>query len=91
MKKIKSAIVVVMLGWFGWAAPSTAAFPEKPLRLIVPFPAGGAADFMARGMALRLGAELGQPITIDNNATAAHAPKLSQPGNELSYIDLRNP
>ncbi len=74
MKKIKHVIAIAILGWVGWASPSMAAFPDKPLRLIVPFPAGGAADFMARGMALRLGTELGQPITIDNRGGAGGAP-----------------
>lgn len=47
-----------------------AAFPDKPLKLIVPFPAGGAADVMARGMAQQWGAELGQTIIIDNRGGA---------------------
>jgi tripartite-type tricarboxylate transporter receptor subunit TctC len=51
-----------------------AAFPDKPLRLIVPFPAGGAADVMARGMAQRLGTELGQQVIIDNRGGAGGAP-----------------
>jgi tripartite-type tricarboxylate transporter receptor subunit TctC len=42
--------------------------------MIVPFPAGGAADVMARGMALRLGIELGQAIIIDNRGGAGGAP-----------------
>lgn len=74
MKKIKLAIVVGLLSGFGWVAPSAAAFPEKPVRMIVPFPAGGAADVMARGMALRLGIELGQAIIIDNRGGAGGAP-----------------
>lgn len=49
---------------------ASAAFPDKPLRLIVPFPAGGAADVMARGMAQRLGTELGQQLVIDNRGGA---------------------
>jgi tripartite-type tricarboxylate transporter receptor subunit TctC len=47
-----------------------AAFPDKPIRLIVPFPPGGAADVMARGMAQRMGQELGQQIIIDNRGGA---------------------
>jgi len=47
-----------------------AAFPERPLRLVVPFPAGGAADLMARGLAQHLGEQLGQQVVIDNRGGA---------------------
>lgn len=47
-----------------------AEFPERPLRLIVPFPAGGAGDVMARGMAKGLGTELGQQVIVDNRGGA---------------------
>ncbi|HEU0201218.1 MAG TPA: tripartite tricarboxylate transporter substrate binding protein [Burkholderiaceae bacterium] len=47
-----------------------ADFPERPVRLIVPFPAGGAADIMARGMAQRQGTELGTTVIIDNRGGA---------------------
>lgn len=74
MIEIKSAIVAALWACLAWAVPSMAAFPDKPLRMIVPFPAGGAADYMARGMALRLAAELGQPVIIDNRGGAGGAP-----------------
>lgn len=47
-----------------------AAFPERPLRLVVPFPAGGAADLMARGLAQHMGEQLGQQVVIDNRGGA---------------------
>jgi len=49
-------------------APAAVAadFPQRPLKLVVPFTAGGAADVMARGMAQRLGEELGQQVIVDN-------------------------
>lgn len=41
-------------------------FPERPITLIVPFPAGGPADGLARAFAEGLGSELGQSIIVDN-------------------------
>ncbi len=67
MNTLRSAFCAVLLCLSGLAA---AAFPDKAIRLIVPFPAGGAADVMARGMAQRLGHELGQQIVIDNRGGA---------------------
>lgn len=47
-----------------------AAFPDRPLRLVVPFPAGGAADVMARGLAHHMGEQLGQQVVIENRGGA---------------------
>ncbi|WP_280151964.1 tripartite tricarboxylate transporter substrate binding protein [Piscinibacter sp. XHJ-5] len=71
MKALKTALAATLLAACGLAV---AAFPDKPIRLIVPFPAGGAADVMARGMAQRLGSELGQQIIVDNRGGAGGAP-----------------
>jgi tripartite-type tricarboxylate transporter receptor subunit TctC len=47
------------------------SYPTRPITMIVPFPAGGATDTLARLLAERLRASLGQPIIIENVAGAA--------------------
>ena len=46
-------------------------FPSRPIRLIVPVPPGGGADFVARGYAQRLTESLGQQVVVDNRGGAA--------------------
>ncbi|MGO4609918.1 Bug family tripartite tricarboxylate transporter substrate binding protein [Variovorax sp. 2RAF20] len=52
------------------AGDGPGGYPDKPVRLIVPFLAGGATDLMARGMAQKLSEAIGQPVMIDNRAGA---------------------
>ena len=66
MDRCRLALCAALLAFCSLAA----AYPDKPIRLVVPFPAGGAADVMARGMAQRLASEIGQPLVIDNRGGA---------------------
>jgi tripartite-type tricarboxylate transporter receptor subunit TctC len=52
------------------AAPASAAFPDRPIKIIVGFPAGGPLDTHGRLLADKLQAALGQPIVIDYKAGA---------------------
>src|SRR5437868_13017889 len=50
--------------------PARAAYPEKPIRLIVPFAAGGNADFVGRLVGDSMAKTLGHPIVVENRAGA---------------------
>src|SRR6267378_169893 len=50
----------------GWAQP----YPAKPIRIIVPFPAGGTADIMARVVGQKMTETWGQQVVIDNRSGA---------------------
>jgi tripartite-type tricarboxylate transporter receptor subunit TctC len=63
------ACVFAMTGFSSGA--SAQSFPSKQLTLIVPFPAGGPSDALARAVSLRMGKELGQAIVIENVSGAS--------------------
>jgi tripartite-type tricarboxylate transporter receptor subunit TctC len=51
-------------------SPATADYPERPIRLLLPFPAGGAVDLVARIVTARMAEELGRPFVIENKTGA---------------------
>jgi len=53
------------------AASAQAAFPERPITLVVPYAPGGSADALARVLAVRVGAKLGTTVIVDNRPGAS--------------------
>jgi tripartite-type tricarboxylate transporter receptor subunit TctC len=70
LKKVICALVVLAaLDLAGNSMPAQAAsYPSRPIKLIVPFAAGGVGDVLARILGERASAELGQPVIIDNRS-----------------------
>ena len=62
--------VMATLGWLVVGNTALAAYPEKPIRVVIGFPAGGPLDQHARLLTDRLQAVLGQPIIIDYKSGA---------------------
>jgi tripartite-type tricarboxylate transporter receptor subunit TctC len=68
MRALKALLAVIVLAATGPALAQ--AWPNKPIRLVVNFPPGGAADQIARSVGVPLGEALGQPIVIENRPGA---------------------
>jgi tripartite-type tricarboxylate transporter receptor subunit TctC len=70
---VRSVLLGALLASFlpvGWAQSPAQAYPNKPVRLIVPFAPGGFTDVVARILGLRLSAAMGQQFVIENKAGA---------------------
>lgn len=71
-----------------------AAYPDKPLRMVVPWAAGGSTDALARAIAQRMSDSMGQPVVVENRAGAAgrigleYAAKAAPDGYTLAMVEL---
>lgn len=62
---------VLLLALLAVGSVSAQTWPTGPIKIIVPFPAGGSVDMVARTVAKRLSESLGQPVMVDNRAGAS--------------------
>jgi tripartite-type tricarboxylate transporter receptor subunit TctC len=76
---LRTLLVALLLAAAG-PAFAQAAYPNKQVRIVVPFPAGGSADILCRLVGEKLSAAWGQPVVIDNRAGAG-----GNVGAEIAY------
>jgi len=67
---VRIAALLIAFNVVSFATPAHAQYPDRPIRLLLPFPAGGAVDIVARIMAAKMSEDLGKPIVIENKAGA---------------------
>ena len=73
MKPYLQSAMCVMVAALGVVSSlaQAQAWPQRPIRIIVPYTVGGASDITARLMADRFSTRLGQPVTVENRAGAS--------------------
>ncbi|MCD9122754.1 MULTISPECIES: tripartite tricarboxylate transporter substrate binding protein [Cupriavidus] len=76
------------------APAAMSAYPEKPIRIVVPWAAGGSTDALARAVAQRMSESMGQPVVVENRAGASGrigaeaVAKAAPDGYTLGVIEL---
>lgn len=73
MKTFMRAALLSTLGLFSFASAMAQDYPSKPIRMVVPFPAGGVVDYVARQVSQRMSDSMGQTIVVENRPGASGA------------------
>ena len=89
---LRSVLAVATMFVVTWAEAQP-AYPNKPIRMLVPFAAGGGTDNMARILAQRMSENMGQPVVVDNRpgsdtAVAAAVQAKSPPDGYTVFLTL---
>jgi tripartite-type tricarboxylate transporter receptor subunit TctC len=97
MKRLIGAVLAVVAAvTCGAALGQAAAFPAKPVRIVIPYPPGGSVDNLARAVAAELGKLWGQPVVVDGKpgaggVTAAVAVATAPPDGHTVYLTDQAP
>lgn len=90
----RSSLAIIAAGLALFGATAHAAYPDKPIRLIVPWAPGGSTDAIARAIAQRMSERMGQSVVVDNRSGASGqigtdaAAKAAPDGYTLAIVEL---
>ena len=68
---VAAGVILLSASALGFTAASEQSYPSRPVKIVVPFPAGGPLDFTARMLADKLGASMKQPFVVENRPGAS--------------------
>jgi len=71
LQPVRAVIAALAAAALALSAAHAQVYPAKPIRLIVPYPAGGGTDFFARTVAAQLSQQMGQQVVVENRPGAA--------------------